>query len=136
MPQTYKGGRALTMANYLMGRAKFLDLTAATQRKSLILLNQVNALLDKFGEIRNVTSGFRPPEFNTPEHGVANPRPGSAHLTGEAIDLEDKDGKLKAFCTLDILKEFDLYMEHPSATPTWCHLQTRPTKSGNRIFYP
>lgn len=136
MPQTYKGGRALTVADYLKGRIKFLELTPAIQRNTLILLNNVNALLTKFGELRTVNSGFRTPEYNTPTHGIPNPKAGSAHLSGEAIDLEDHDGQLKAFCTEDILKEFGLYLEHPSATPTWCHLQTRPPKSGKRIFYP
>jgi len=34
------------------------------------------------------------------------------------------------------LEEYGLYREHPSATPTWCHLTTRPPGSGKRTFMP
>jgi hypothetical protein len=57
-------------------------------------------------------------------------------MTCQAVDLEDKAGKLKAFCTEEILEKYDLYMEHGSATPSWLHLQVVPPRSGRRIFYP
>lgn len=34
------------------------------------------------------------------------------------------------------LEEHGLYREHPSATPTWCHLTDRAPGSGRRTFYP
>jgi hypothetical protein len=35
-----------------------------------------------------------------------------------------------------LLEQYDLYMEDPLYTTTWVHLQTRPTKSGSRVFKP
>ena len=34
------------------------------------------------------------------------------------------------------LEEYGLYREHPSTTPTWCHLTTRAPSSGKRTFMP
>lgn len=62
----------------------------------------------------------------------------SSHKEGRAVDLYDPKGEIDAWCEAnqDVLAECGLYMEHPSATIGWCHLTTRPPKSGNRIFYP
>lgn len=124
--------KAITPTEYLMGRCQVEDLPLAYVQNMAILLTVVNKLLEEFGEYRKVNSGYRRPEDNRAAGGASK----SAHLTCQAVDLEDKDGKLKAFLTEAKLKEYGLYMEHPDATPIWAHVQTRSTKSGNRIFRP
>lgn len=122
----------LTVTEYLMGRATFDSLSYEQASNIGGLIPTVNGLLLEFGEYRAITSGYRTPEANKAAGGSKT----SAHLTCQAVDLEDDDGRLKAFCTEEILDKFGIWMEHPAYTIGWCHLQTRPTKSGQRIFKP
>lgn len=124
--------KLITATEYLMGRASIDDLSEQELDNMSELLGVVNTLLADFGEYRKVNSGYRRPVDNNAAGGAK----GSAHLTCQAVDLTDKDGSLKAFCTAEVLEKYDLYMEHPDKSPSWCHLQTRPVRSGNRIFYP
>jgi len=82
-----------------------------------------------------LSSGWRPPAVNAKTKGAAKM---SAHMTGEALDLYDPTWKIAEWCHshLAVLEALGLYLEHPSATVGWCHLQTRPPKSGRRVFYP
>jgi hypothetical protein len=99
------------------------------------LVPRVNNLLNAFGESRSVTSGFRSKE----DQARINPKvTASAHMTGQAVDLEDNDGRLDAFCLnhLELLRELGLYLESPERTARWTHLQTRPPKSGHIVFQP
>lgn len=63
---------------------------------------------------------------------------GSQHLSGNAADIWDRAGKLKAWAVknVKVLEELGLWCEAPEATPTWLHVQTVPPKSGNRFFKP
>lgn len=63
---------------------------------------------------------------------------GSSHLYGCAVDIADADGKLKAWLVANKSKlvECGLWMEDPSATKTWAHLQSYAPKSMKRIFMP
>lgn len=127
----------LTLTNYWKGRdlTHPKEITQEVLRNATDLLARVNALMSLFGYSRGVNSGWRPLSVQM----EVNPRaPNSKHITGQAIDLEDKDGKLKEWCTFnqDSLERFGLYMEHPEDTPTWVHLQNVPPKSGKRIFKP
>lgn len=63
---------------------------------------------------------------------------GSCHLTGEAVDIADPDGKLGAWLKENKkkLEELGLYVEDLKYTPGWCHLQIRAPKSGRRFFIP
>ena len=63
---------------------------------------------------------------------------GSSHLYGAAVDIADADGKLKAWLVAnkDKMVECGLWMEDPTATKTWCHLQTYAPRSMSRIFKP
>jgi hypothetical protein len=81
-----------------------------------------------------VSSGFRTSDANRVAGGKAN----SAHLTGQAVDLEDSTGTLAAAITSDVgvLATYDLYMEHPDYTKGWVHLSTRGPLSGRRVFVP
>ena len=127
--------RFISIEEYLMGRAKMMDLPPEWIGNLNRLVPTVNELLSRFGEYRAIRSGFRRPEDNAK---VAQPKGHSSHLTCQAVDLEDNDRRLTQFITGTpiILVELGLYMEHPSATPTWVHVQTRPVPSGHRIFYP
>lgn len=122
---------------YWKGRDKThpSDLTPEVRSNAIDLLQRVNALMSLFGYTRKVNSGWRPKTVQM----EINPRaPNSGHITGQAIDLEDKDGTLKEWCVFhqDQLERFKLYMEHPESTPTWVHLQSVAPKSGKTIFKP
>ncbi len=67
----------------------------------------------------------------------------SAHLTGDAGDLDDDSGNLKFLFFHDgekILETIDLYAEMLSYTSNYIHLTQRPFKSykpgGTRYFRP
>ncbi len=64
--------------------------------------------------------------------------PHSRHLTGQAADIADPDGKLKAFLRAhpEVLEGAGLWCEHWDATPTWWHGQTVAPHSGLRWFQP
>lgn len=62
----------------------------------------------------------------------------SSHKLGLAVDLYDPDGAIDDWCmeNQDKLKECGLYLEHPDATISWCHVSKKAPKSGKRVFYP
>lgn len=82
-----------------------------------------------------VNSGWRPAAVNSKTPGAA---PMSKHMKGQACDVYDPEGELDEWClaNADVLEEIGLWQEHPSATKGWCHVQTVPPRSGNRVFYP
>ena len=72
--------------------------------------------------------------FRTP--GSRTGAPNSAHKEGRAVDVYDPNNSLDLWLTDAVLEKHGLYREAPSATPGWCHLQTRAPGSGNRTFQP
>lgn len=64
--------------------------------------------------------------------------PASAHKQALAVDLFDPCGAIDDWCMLHLpkLKEIGIYMEHPSATPSWAHWAIKAPKSGKTVFYP
>ena len=92
-------------------------------------------MLTKDTEHRKVTSGWRPASVNAATPGAA---PRSKHMTGQAIDISDPEGDLDEWCAdhPDILQTIGVWLEHPSATKGWSHLQIVPPKSGKRVFFP
>lgn len=105
-------------------------------------LKRANRLLEIFRDATGadlaeygINSGWRPPSYNK---AIANAARKSKHMTGEAIDINDDDGDLDQWCmdNLNILEGIGLWLEHPSATKGWCHLQIVPPRSGRRVFYP
>ena len=91
------------------------------------------------------TLGYQPPMRATSclrsikDQQSINPSAmGSSHLYGCAVDIADADGKLKAWLVANKSKlvECGLWMEDPSATKTWAHLQSYAPKSMKRIFMP
>lgn len=135
----------LTLAQYWMGRdhtyASALTEEIKTNAANTVL--RANLLLGEFyaanqrAHIRGVNSGWRPPAVNAHVPGAA---PQSKHMTGNAIDIGDDDGQLDAWLMTipgqAAMTKIGLWMEHPSSTPRWCHVQTLPPGSGRRVFYP
>lgn len=137
----------ITLDDYWMGRDKAhpAELTDAIQEQAEQTVSRINLLL--FHAVKAgvmlvavngrslVASGWRPSEINRRTHGAA---PGSHHITAQACDVADPRGDLSRWCLANqgILADVKLWLEHPSATPTWCHLQTVPPRSGHRVFYP
>jgi hypothetical protein len=128
----------LTLADYLMGR----DLSHADELSAELLVNarhtveRANGLLRLAGRMScPVNSGWRPHSVNAT---IPNASPRSRHLTCQAVDLGDHDGTLDAWCSThqDALEHLGLWLEHPSATPGWCHVQIVPPGSGRRVFMP
>jgi uncharacterized protein YcbK (DUF882 family) len=125
----------VTREQYMMGRDTEYPTTEEIEVNAARLLHRVRGVLAEIGLTKvSITSGYRPGKYNKAAGGAAK----SAHVTGEAVDLADYEDVIKTYLIKNPIKLdlWNLYMEDPSATPTWCHLQTRPTKSGNRIFKP
>jgi hypothetical protein len=140
----------ITSAEYYKGRDKQYasELTEEIRKNSIETIRRANALLELFYATnpnakrdRTATSGWRPPAVNAATKKAATK---SKHMLGLAIDIGDSDGKLDAWLmTINgqrALEVIGLWMEHPSATQGWCHLQTvqnRSWKDGKpRVFYP
>jgi hypothetical protein len=133
----------ITLSDYWMGRdAAYPDLLTDVLRVAAAeTVAKANLLIASFQastgdtEPRRVNSGWRPPSVNA---ATPNAAPRSKHMTGHAIDISDPEGDLDEWCIEhpESLEAIGLWLEHPSATKGWCHVQTIPPKSGRRVFYP
>lgn len=140
----------ISLADYWMGRdATYpLAMTPAIARAAITTVDLANKLLaiaqaDGVPLVRKadtrslVASGWRPPAINAATLGAA---PSSKHMTGQAIDIYDPDGDLDEWLMTApgqrVLVDLGLWLEHPSATKGWSHVQTIPPRSLNRTFYP
>jgi hypothetical protein len=127
----------ITLADYYRGNdAKFPDeLTDDLRWNAASTVDRVNQLLEAFGESRKVNSGWRPAVVNA---ATPNAAKRSKHMTCEACDLSDVVGSLDAWCmqNLEALERIGLWMEHPSKTPGWAHVQIVAPRSGLRVFHP
>lgn len=101
------------------------------KRNLIDLIDRVN----KLGYPRPAicTSGYRDPKYNAKIGGAKR----SPHCLGKAIDVSDRDGKIKEWIMEHdwLLEELGLRMEAISATPTWAHFDTMPVKN-SRVFLP
>jgi len=139
----------ITMEQYWMGRDEKYPLALDTQTRrnaavTVDLANRMLVIAKTYGYTRHenpngygeVSSGWRPPAVNAATPGASRT---SKHMTGQAIDIYDPDNWLDRWClsplhgTLGLL---GLWLEHPDSTPGWCHIQTVPPASGNRVFRP
>jgi hypothetical protein len=126
----------VTASEILMGREKAAPLTDQLYYNLAKLLYSLNKFRAAWGKPLTVTSGYRPAAFNAAAGGAQQ----SAHLTLEACDFADPDGKLAAFCLSNqqLLADCGLWMEDPSKTNKngirWVHLQIRPATK--RVFMP
>lgn len=96
-------------------------------------------------------SGWRPAAVN---EATANAGKASTHLAAQAGDKRDSpNGDFAWWCMrhVSVLEAHGLWMEHPAGTvlrswrvareqgrePTpWCHLQSVPPRSHNRVYFP
>jgi Peptidase M15 len=138
----------IDLASYYMGRDKTHALilgsdlranagrTVEAANKLLTLAKGAGVQLKPNATTGMVRSGWRPPDVNSTTAGASKT---SLHMQCLAIDLEDMDGALDKWCLINanlVLRDLALWLEHPDATPTWCHVQLRPPGSGNRVFRP
>ena len=115
----------------LRGHDKDNPLSQQLESNLSKLLLKINAFIVRYGKPVTITSGYRPSEFNKSVGGGKN----SAHLYCLAVDLHDPDDEIKKFCMeTNILDELNLFMECPSQSDKWCHLQIR--HASRRIFSP
>lgn len=140
----------ITLTDFWMGRDRThgTQLSTDIRRNADTTVEQVNKLLvlaktagvtfetnPRTGSL--IASGWRPPDINAGTPGAAAK---SKHMTGQACDVYDPDGDLDDWLMTDdgqrALKDLGLWMEHPSATKGWAHVQTVPPRSGHRVFYP
>lgn len=128
---------AISLADYFMGRDRSHagELDAILLANAAVMVERANRLLERAAFPGVVNSGWRPRGINA---ALANASPRSKHLTCQAIDLGDDDDALDAWClrNLAALEEIGLWLEHPDATPGWCHVQIVPPASGRRVFEP
>lgn len=123
--------RKITLNEFLKGRKPESPEIEANCNNTITL---VNVFLESYTGDIIVNSGLRDPGSNRAAGGAIN----STHLTGQAIDLSDKDGKIKDFvlANLQLAKDLGLWFEDFRWTNTWAHMQTKPPKSGKRIYIP
>ena len=138
----------ISTEDYYMGRQNsHADELSSTMREAAgMTVQRVNALLlaldadqipqeinPKTGTI--ISSGWRPQSINNATPGAAIR---SKHLYCLACDLFDPDGMIDNWCMehQNKLAEIGLWLEHPSATKGWCHVQVVAPRSGSRVFYP
>lgn len=140
----------VTLQDYWMGRDKLypLDLSTEIRKNAELTVDLINKLLAKAAQAgvklplhpqnkSHFSSGWRPPKVNgaTPKAATR-----SHHIVARAGDIYDPNGALDKWLMTEAgqhtLQELGLWMEHPSATPTWAHVQTMPPRSGKRVFYP
>lgn len=120
----------ITEDEILMGRDEDYPIDAIKHTNLVQLLGAVNKLRMLYNQPMFVSSGYRPGHYNDAAKGAPN----SSHMQCQAVDFHDRDNKIKEWITEEILEQCGLYMEAPGSTPTWCHVQIRPTKK--RIFNP
>lgn len=127
----------ISLSEYFMGRDDKYgsELTDELRWNASSTVDRVNQLLEAFGESRKVSSGWRPAGVNASTPGAAKK---SKHMTCQACDLEDVDGRLDDWCMdhLEALERIGLWLESPAHTKTWCHVQIVPPNSGKRVFIP
>lgn len=135
----------ISLEEFFKGRDKQYasELTDTIRSASSEVLRRANRLLDFFyaanpsAHRRSCTSGWRPAAVNAATRNAAKK---SNHMLGLAIDIEDDDEMLdKWLMTAEgqkALERCELWMEHPSATPRWAHVQSVPPGSGRRVFQP
>lgn len=139
----------IELAHYFMGRdvehghllgsdlRHNAGITVEAANKLLVLAKLAGVSLEASPRTGNiVSSGWRPPTINAATPGAAVR---SKHLSCQAVDLYDPDGDLDEWCLANaatVLRDLGLWLEHPAATKGWCHVQTVPPGSRNRVFYP
>jgi len=128
----------ITESKFYKGRDKQFaaELTDEIRQNARTTIALANAMLEEAGVLDcEVSSGWRPAAVNAVTKGAAKK---SNHMLGLAVDIVDIDGKLGkwALSNLKVLERLGLWLEHPTATRGWLHVQTVPPRSGRRVFQP
>lgn len=111
------------------------------------LLKKLNKFRSAYGKPLQVTSGYRSLEHHLAIYAAkgitdkAKIPMRSLHLTGCAADvapIEDNIKHLQEWILNNepLMIEIGLWFESFEHTPTWCHIQIIPPKSGKRFFQP
>lgn len=108
------------------------------------LLKKINQIRTAYNIPMIVTSGYRSMQDHLriySQKGITDKSKipmKSKHLYGQAVDIADADGKLKAWVlqNVNLLETVGLWCEDFSATKTWVHFQIVPPGSGKRFFMP
>ena len=104
-----------------------------------VLYSRALELQEAIGRDLLITSGLRSDEQQQEliAQGKSN-APHSKHCAGAALDLLDEDGSLGkwALDNLDFLTTMGIWIEDPSHTNGWLHIQIMAPKSGKRVFIP
>jgi uncharacterized protein YcbK (DUF882 family) len=137
----------ISIQEYLGDHARnfAMSLTEDVMKNATATVERVNQLfqaleiagikVERNSQGNYLNSGWRPAAYNATVKGAAVK---SKHITAEAADLYDPDGAIDDYLMDNqiVLAGLGLYMEHPSATKGWCHVQLVPPRSGRRVFYP
>ena len=118
----------------MLYRYDYREVPADVYANLMDLRNCLNALGQVFLPARVLTCAYRNAEHNAKVGGAKR----SMHLTGNACDIADSDGKLKSWLRAhpEELEKAGLCAEDYASTPTWVHLQRVPPRSGVRVFKP
>lgn len=105
----------------------------------IILCDRLCHIEDAYGQELVVTSGLRSQaqQQSLIASGKSNATH-SKHLTGQAVDIYDPNGELKAWIMANLLliETIEFWFEDFSYTVNWVHFQIVPPASGNRFFIP
>lgn len=115
-----------------MKRDKEFPLDMQQARNMADLLARVNFVLASLKIKARVSSGYRPSALNKSIGGAKL----STHTVCAGIDLYDEFGDIAKLLKsrLDVLEFAGLYMEEPTKTIGWTHLDTKKRKT--IIFNP
>ena len=130
--------------NELIKGSVISDIPIEHQHNLEELLKKINIIRAAYGKPMIVTSGYRSMADHLriySQKGITDRSKipmASNHLYGRACDISDPNKQLQAWCKQNeaLLASVGLWMEDFSATPTWCHFQILPPKSGKRFFMP
>lgn len=133
----------ISLEEILQG-ANFKELPDTVQHNLEVLVERINIIRSEYGKPMKVSSGLRTMKKHLEIYerkGITDKKKipmKSRHLVGGAVDIADPKQELQKWCFTNIekLKEAELWMEDFEATPTWCHFQISPPKSGKRFFKP
>lgn len=122
----------VTRKEILMGRDSEYPLNATLEANLGKLLVAVNKLRQKWGKPLIVSSGYRPGRYNKIAGGASK----SLHTTCEAVDFYDPKQELSGWLMKNqqVLHDCGLWMESPTYTKTWCHVDLKPRH--RRVFIP
>jgi hypothetical protein len=106
------------------------------EKQARITVAKASEVLSAFGIYRNITHGLIPAAY-AKKHGMdIEDLDTKLLIYGQAIGIEDKDGKLGKWCVENVerLVEIGIYMKSLVSTKGYVWLQVVEPKSGSRIY--